>query len=269
LEKLHRPKSRLCKAAPGGRQALYEPFFEKKAIPRPTAPFVWIPVGLPRHAGAGNVGKLHHQNTSEKTVNNDTNQALKNRAQAVFTDSAAVKTQIAASDAPDILARMAQTAGHSIQNGGKVMLCGNGGSAADAQHIAAELVVRLRAERERDALPALTLTQDTSTLTACANDYGFDHIFERPLRALGRTGDVLIGITTSGGSPNVVKAMEAAKDMGITVFGFLGGSGGKALAICDEAFVVPDSDTGRIQESHITAGHVLVELIEDVLKAET
>ncbi|MBL4613778.1 MAG: SIS domain-containing protein [Magnetovibrio sp.] len=163
---------------------------------------------------------------------------------------------------------MAQIAGQSLDNGGKVMFCGNGGSAADAQHIAAELVVRLRSDRDRDALAAMTLVQDTSTLTACANDYGYDYIFERPLRALGRQGDVLVGITTSGDSTNVLKAMQAAKEMGITVFGFLGGSGGQATALCDEAFVVPAQDTGRIQEAHITAGHILVELIEDVLNAK-
>ena len=192
-------------------------------------------------------------------------QTLQNRAQAVFKESAAVKTQIADGDVPQILTRMAKIAGESIQGGGKVMFCGNGGSAADAQHIAAEMLVRLRSDRDRDSLPALTLAQDTSTLTACANDYGYDFIFERTLRGLGKSGDVLIGITTSGHSPNVLKAMEAAKDLGISVFGFLGGDGGKAAPLCDEAFIVPAKDTGRIQEAHITAGHVLVELVEDVL----
>lgn len=192
-------------------------------------------------------------------------QTLQNRAQAVFEESAAVKTQIAAGDAPQVLARMAKIAGEAIRSGGKVMFCGNGGSAADAQHIAAEMLVRLRSDRDRGSLPALTLAQDTSTLTACANDYGYDFIFERTLRGLGKSGDVLIGITTSGHSPNVLKAMEAAKDLGISVFGFLGGDGGKAAPLCDEVFIVPAKDTGRIQEAHITAGHVLVELVEDVL----
>ena len=205
----------------------------------------------------------------EIIVTDDTFQAMQTRAQAVFAESAAVKSRLATGAAPQVLARMAEIAGKSIQNGGKVMFCGNGGSAADAQHIAAELLVRLRADRDRGALPALTLTQDTSTLTACANDYGFDHIFERPLRGLGKEGDVLVGITTSGGSANVIEAMKAAKDMGITVFGFLGGDGGKVLEFCDQAFVVPATDTGRVQEAHITAGHVLVELIEDVLGTGT
>lgn len=193
--------------------------------------------------------------------------AMQARAKAVFEESASVKAGLAQSDAPQILTRMAQMAAKSIQNGGKLMFCGNGGSAADAQHIAAELLVRLRSDRDRNALSAMTLAQDPSTMTACGNDYGYDFIFERTLRGLGRPGDVLVGITTSGNSGNVLKAMEAAKDMGIVVFGFLGGTGGKATPLCDEAFVVPADDTGRIQESHITAGHILVELIEDALNA--
>lgn len=196
-------------------------------------------------------------------------QQMRDRARSIFAESAKLKVQIADGDAPEILVRMAKVVGASIRNGGKLMLCGNGGSAADAQHVAAELLVRLRSDRERAALPAITLAQDTSTLTACANDYGFNHIFERPLCAMGRTGDVLLGITTSGNSANVIQAMLAAREKGITVLGFLGGTGtnagGKALALCDEAFVVPATDTGRIQEAHITAGHILVELIEDVV----
>lgn len=193
-------------------------------------------------------------------------QALTQRARDIFNQSATVKTAVAASQGPEHLAHMARIVAASIKNGGKVMLCGNGGSAADAQHIAAELLVRLRSDRDRDALSAMTLAQDTSTLTACANDYGFNHIFERPLRAMGRKGDVLIGISTSGNSQNVVHAMLAAREMGISVLGFLGGEGGKALALCDVCFIPPaTTDTGRIQESHITAGHALVELIEDAL----
>ena len=197
-----------------------------------------------------------------------TEAALAARAKSIFQESAAVKTAVADSDAPARLAEMAQACADSIKAGGKVMFCGNGGSAADAQHIAAELVVRLRFDRNRDALPALTLAQDSSTLTACANDYGYDQIFARALGALGRKGDVLVGITTSGNSTNVIHAMEAARGRGITVFGFLGGDGGQAMALCEQAFIPEGTtDTGRIQESHITAGHVLVELIEDALNA--
>lgn len=153
----------------------------------------------------------------------------------------------------------------SIQNGGKIMLCGNGGSAADAQHLAAEMVVRLRPMNNREGVAAITLAQDTSTITACGNDFGYDLIYERVLRSLGKKGDSLIGISTSGNSKNIILAMKAAQEMGVKVFGFLGCKGGEALKYCDEVFIVPSNDTGRIQESHITVGHALMEYIEDKL----
>ena len=152
-----------------------------------------------------------------------------------------------------------------IQNGGKMMLCGNGGSAADAQHLAAEMLVRLRPDNNREGVPAIVLAQDTSTITACGNDFGYDLLYERTLRSLGKEGDCLIGITTSGNSKNIILAMKAAKELNIKVFGFLGCGGGGALKYCDEAFIVPSDDTGRIQEAHITAGHALMEYIEDQL----
>ena len=154
---------------------------------------------------------------------------------------------------------------HSIENNGKIMLCGNGGSAADAQHLAAEMLVRLRPMNNREGIAAIALAQDTSTITACGNDFGYDMLYERVLRSLGKKGDCLIGITTSGNSKNVILAMKAAQEMGIKVFGFLGCKGGEALKYCDEAFIVPSDDTGRIQEAHITAGHALMEYIEDRL----
>lgn len=153
----------------------------------------------------------------------------------------------------------------SIQNGGKINLCGNGGSAADAQHLAAEMVVRLRPMNNREGVAAITLAQDTSTITACGNDFGYDLIYERVLRSLGKKGDCLIGISTSGNSKNVILAMKAAQEMGVKVFGFLGCKGGEALKYCDEVFIVPSNETGRIQEAHITAGHALMEYIEDQL----
>ena len=153
----------------------------------------------------------------------------------------------------------------SIQNGNKIMLCGNGGSAADAQHLAAEMLIRLRPNNNRVGIPAIALAQDTSTITACGNDFGYEKIYERMVQSLGQSGDVLIAITTSGNSENIILAMKQAKKMGIKVFGFLGCKGGKALELCDEAFVVPSDNTGRIQESHITAGHALMEYIEDIL----
>ena len=163
------------------------------------------------------------------------------------------------------LYRMSEYITQSIQNGGKIMLCGNGGSAADAQHLAAEMLVRLRPMNNRKGVAAITLAQDTSTITACGNDFGYEKLYERTLTSLGKEGDCLIGITTSGNSKNVILAMKAAKELNIKVFGFLGCGGGEALKYCDEAFIVPSNDTGRIQEAHITAGHALMENIEDQL----
>lgn len=153
----------------------------------------------------------------------------------------------------------------SIQNKGKIMLCGNGGSAADAQHLAAEMLVRLRPMNNREGVAAISLAQDTSTITACGNDFGYEMLYERTLRALGREQDCLIAISTSGNSKNIISAMKAANELRIKVFGFLGCGGGKALKYCDEAFVVPSYETGRIQEAHITAGHALMEYVEDKL----
>lgn len=160
---------------------------------------------------------------------------------------------------------MAEEISVAIMQGGTLFLCGNGGSAADAQHLAAELLVRLRPHVNRQTIPALVLATDMSTVTACGNDYSFEEIFARPLAGLGKKGDLLLGITTSGKSPNVLAAFRQAQSMGITTLGFLGGKGGEALSLCKQAFVVPSEITGRIQESHITAGHVLMELVEDRL----
>jgi D-sedoheptulose 7-phosphate isomerase len=153
----------------------------------------------------------------------------------------------------------------SIESGGKIMLCGNGGSAADAQHLAAEMLVRLRPNNNRNGIAAIALAQDTSTITACGNDFSYDKLYERIVQSLGNKGDVLIAITTSGNSENIVLAMKQAKKMNIKVFGFLGSGGGEALKYCDEAFIVPNDNTGRIQEVHITTGHALMEYIEDGL----
>lgn len=165
----------------------------------------------------------------------------------------------------DSLARMGVSVAEAIKAGNKLMICGNGGSAADAQHLAAELLVRLRPTYNRVGLPAIALAQDTSTITACGNDFGYEVLYQRMLQALGRDGDVLLAITTSGNSENVLLAMREARRMGVSVFGFLGKDGGDALALCDEAFVVPSENTARIQEAHITAGHGLMEFIEDKL----
>ena len=188
-----------------------------------------------------------------------------NKIKKLFKESINIKQEILNSNILNVIERMGDEISHSIKNGGKMMLCGNGGSAADAQHLAAEMLIRLRPNYNRQGVPAIALAQDVSTITACGNDFGFDHLFERVLESLGNPGDVLIAITTSGNSLNVIKAMQLAREMNIIVFGFLGAGGGKALEFCDEAFLVPSSDTGRIQESHITAGHALMEYIEDQL----
>jgi D-sedoheptulose 7-phosphate isomerase len=164
-----------------------------------------------------------------------------------------------------VLVEIGKICGQAIENGNKILLCGNGGSAADAQHLAAELLIRLRPDVTRQTLPAIALAMDTSTLTACGNDLGFEVIFERMVEALGNRGDVLIGITTSGKSPNVLKALTKAKELGIVTVGFLGGNGGPALPLCDFSFIAPTTVTGRIQELHITAGHIVMELVEDYL----
>ena len=147
-----------------------------------------------------------------------------------------------------------------IKNGGKILLCGNGGSAADSQHIAAEIVGRFK--KERKGMPAIALTTDTSILTSVGNDYGYDYIFARQVEALCTPKDVLIGITTSGNSANVVRAIEAANEIGATTVGLTGGTGGKLTALCDYNLVMPSSVTARIQEAHIFVGHCLCEILE-------
>jgi len=186
-----------------------------------------------------------------------------------FLASIALKQKVSEGDAAEVLVKMAVLISASIQSGGKLMLCGNGGSAADAQHLAAELLVRLRPTVNRRSLSALTLATDISTLTACGNDYSFDDVFSRPLEGLGRAGDVVLGITTSGFSRNVIKALSVARDMGIATLGFLGKEGGDALEYCDVALVVPADETGLIQEVHISAGHALMAAVEDLILAET
>jgi len=190
---------------------------------------------------------------------------MNNNIKQLFQESINVKRKILKSNELDVLKDMGDELTVSITNGNKIMLCGNGGSAADAQHLAAEMLVRLRPNNNREGVPAIALAQDTSTITACGNDFGYEMLYERVLRSLGKKGDCLIGITTSGNSKNVILAMKAAQEMGIKVFGFLGCKGGEALKYCDEAFIVPSDDTGRIQEAHITAGHALMEYIEDRL----
>lgn len=147
-----------------------------------------------------------------------------------------------------------------IKNGGKILLMGNGGSAADSQHIAAEIVGRYK--KERKGLAAIALTTDTSILTSVGNDYGYDYIFARQIEGLCRPEDLVIGITTSGNSKNVVSAIEAANEIGATTVGLTGGSGGRLTALCNYNIVVPADVTARIQEAHIFIGHCLCEILE-------
>lgn len=150
----------------------------------------------------------------------------------------------------------------SFRAGRKLLLCGNGGSAADCQHIATELVIRLSHDIKRPALPAIALTTDTSNLTAGGNDIGFENVFARSVEGLGNEGDVLLAISTSGNSPNIIKAVQTAKSKGMKTIAFLGGSGGKLISEVDHSVVIPSSNTQRIQEGHITAAHIICELIE-------
>ena len=150
----------------------------------------------------------------------------------------------------------------ALRQGNKLLLCGNGGSAADCQHIATELVVRLSSKFERKALPAITLTTNTSTITAAGNDYGFESIFSRQVEAFGVKGDVLLAVSTSGNSQNIIEAVKTAKSIGMKTISFLGGSGGKLVDMVDAAVIIPDKDTMYIQQGHGAIGHLMCDLIE-------
>jgi len=186
------------------------------------------------------------------------------RVRAYFLQSAEVKRAAATTCAAET-ARAAELVAACYARGGKVLFCGNGGSAADCQHLAAELVSSLNHDRPRRALPALALTTDTSFLTANANDFGFEHVFERQVEALGQAGDVLVGITTSGNSPNVLRALERARAQGLGTILFSGGTGGKAVALADVVILSPSNETQHIQEVHIAVGHVICVLVEEAL----
>ena len=190
---------------------------------------------------------------------------IKNKVKQTFVDSISVKQEILDEQSYKVLIEAGDIVANSIANGGKLLLCGNGGSAADAQHLAAEFLIRLTSDVNRESIPALSLAQDTSTLTACINDYGPDEIFKRVFSGLSSKGDTLLAITTSGNSMNIIETLKLAKERGIYSIGFLGNGGGEALQYCDLAFVVPGKVTARIQESHITAGHALLQYIEDLL----
>ena len=178
--------------------------------------------------------------------------------QQAIADHAAVVEALPAQQ--PVLEKIAAAMMRAVLAGNKVLWCGNGGSAADAQHMAAELVGRFR--RERRGLPSIALTTDTSILTAVANDYGYESVFSRQVEALCQSGDVVVGISTSGNSRNVCAALEAARSIGAYTVAFTGEGGGQMASIADAALRIPSKDTARIQEAHILCGHILCDGIE-------
>jgi D-sedoheptulose 7-phosphate isomerase len=204
---------------------------------------------------------MAHNNVMDK----DTLERLRARASQHFLDSIAVK-QAAEKILPEQVARGIVAMTNCLRAGGKVMACGNGGSAADAQHFAAELIGRF--ERERQELAAIALTTDTSILTAVGNDYSYDEIFAKQVRGLGKKSDILIGISTSGNSKNVVRAIEAAKKMGIQIIALTGNGGGKIASLLDANDIhlcAPSTRTARIQETHLVLLHALCDGVDHLL----
>ena len=163
----------------------------------------------------------------------------------------------------DKLESASKLAVETLKNGNKILLCGNGGSAADAQHIAAELVGRYK--NDRRALPAIALTTDTSILTSIGNDYGYDRVFDRQIEALAHKGDLIIAISTSGNSKNILNALKVGRELGCKTLGFSGYDGGAMNEVCDINLVVPSDDTPRIQEAHILFGHIICQVIDSLL----
>jgi len=185
---------------------------------------------------------------------------IKSMIEAEFTAHRKTIDAVIAQLVPDV-EKASAMAVEVLEKGGKILLCGNGGSAADAQHIAAELTGRYKSERK--GLPGIALTTDTSALTAISNDYGYARVFDRQVEALAKRGDLLIGISTSGNSDNILSALETAKNMGCATLGLSGRDGGRMNGACDLNIVVPSDDTPRIQEMHILIGHTICQAIDD------
>lgn len=181
---------------------------------------------------------------------------IKNR----FAEHIALAKQVTESEIMVLVEQSADIIKEAIKNGNKVLFCGNGGSAADSQHLAAEFVGRFQVERK--GLPAIALTVDTSILTAVANDYGYDTVFARQVEALGQAGDVLVGLSTSGNSKNVLAAIDIAHEKGMKCIGLTAQGGGKMLNACDICMAIPTPVTARAQEMHILIGHILCELVD-------
>lgn len=187
---------------------------------------------------------------------------MKEKILKAFKESISVKERFV-NENVDTLSDVSQLLADAFNNGGKLILFGNGGSATDASHIAAEFVGRLK--KERPPLPAIALNTDTAVLTCIANDYDFSQIFARQIKALARENDIVIAISTSGNSTNVIKAVEAAKKMKLKTIAFTGEKGDKLASKTDYVFAVPSVNTARIQETHITTGHVLCQMVEEIL----
>jgi D-sedoheptulose 7-phosphate isomerase len=185
------------------------------------------------------------------------------RAAERVRESVALQAQLAEDGYLEQLVRAAELIADALRAARKLVLFGNGGSAADAQHIAAEFVGRFL--RDRSPLPALALTVNASAVTAIANDYGYEEVFARQVRALGAAGDVACGISTSGNSANVIRGLEAAREVGMRTVGLAGADGGRMRAVCDECLCFPSKSTPRIQEGHILMAHVICEIVEDEL----
>jgi D-sedoheptulose 7-phosphate isomerase len=187
-------------------------------------------------------------------------QNMENIIEQIFTESIAVKQATLKANLPKIK-QAAETWIAALKAGKKIMFCGNGGSAADSQHIAAEFIGRFM--KERRSLPAIALTTDTSILTALTNDYSVDIVFARQVEGIGQAGDILVGLSTSGNSKNVLEAMKTARAKGIKTIGLLGNDGGTIAPLCDIALIVPSKMTARIQESHICIAHTLCQITEE------
>jgi D-sedoheptulose 7-phosphate isomerase len=181
--------------------------------------------------------------------------------QSQIEESIALKQKIKSELAENVV-KLAEILNNCLKKGGKILLCGNGGSAADAQHIAGELVVRLKSSSKRKALPAIALTVNSSVLTAAANDFGFEKVFSRQVEAFGKRGDCLLAFSTSGESSNVNLAIKTARKIGMKTLALSGKEGGKIAKIADFSIIVPSTETQRIQEIHILIGHIICDLIE-------
>jgi D-sedoheptulose 7-phosphate isomerase len=187
--------------------------------------------------------------------------------QSHISSSVQVKTALLNDqDLLNLIIKAVETVTNSYKNGNKTLLAGNGGSAADAQHLSGEFVSRFNFDRP--AIPSIALSTDTSILTGIGNDYGFERLFSRQIEAHGNKGDVFIGISTSGNSPNIIKALETCKDKGVISIGLTGATGGKMADLCDICIKVPSTVTPRIQESHILIGHIICHLVEEQLFEE-